>query len=135
MHDSIQFLQAKNACFHLVIILGCLFYHLASPKLTASSPLKMDGWNTNLVSFWEFLSEFSGANLLLVSGEGREPHGCHVQVQSLNLSLGQADRCNPCWTSCSRIPSCPGSFRFDFEPRKKHNGFKTVRFILQIHGW
>ena len=37
-----------------------------SLKLTASSHLKMDGWNT-ILSYWGRLGLFSGANLLLVS--------------------------------------------------------------------
>ncbi len=39
---------------------------LPSLKLTASLPLKMDGWNT-ILSYWG-PGLFSGANLLLVSG-------------------------------------------------------------------
>ena len=39
---------------------------LASPKLTAFSPLKMDGWKT-ILSYWGF-GLFSGANSLLFSG-------------------------------------------------------------------
>ena len=41
-------------------------WNLPSLKLTASLPLKMDGWNT-ILSYWGF-GLFSGANLLLVSG-------------------------------------------------------------------
>ena len=35
---------------------------------TSSLHLKMDDWKTSLVSFWEKLGLFSGANLMLVSG-------------------------------------------------------------------
>ena len=35
-----------------------------------------------LVSFWEENPEFSGAKLLLVSGEGREPHGSSQRSRS-----------------------------------------------------
>ena len=51
-----------GGCFEISVVMAKLNLELPSGKLTACKHLKMDGWNTFLVSFWG-LAYFQGRNV------------------------------------------------------------------------
>ena len=76
---------------HLVVFTD-FFPSRINERLT--SPLKMDGWNTFLLSFWGFCL-FSGANLLLV----REGRSSWMSFMERTRSADQSCRYGRCTTT------------------------------------